>query len=155
MIPARIIFSLVSFPLISTSFAMAEEVDPWESVSRSLDAGEEVVILPLPSEIELEEQPPPQQPELHFSGASSEGGGNIAQATLAFPSISVGEQGVVSPFFALKGQSDGTDQGQIMAIEGGVSLSIGERAHLQLSIERMVYPLPLTAFQMNAVFRAF
>jgi hypothetical protein len=134
--------------------ALAEEEDPWKEVSRSLDSGEEVVLLPLQSEIplDLQEQPPTPQLELHFSGAQVENT-SVAQAMLAIPAIPVGEQGIVSPFFSLKGQSDGTREGQTFSVEGGVSLSIGERSQIQLSVETMVSPFPSTSIQGNVVFK--
>lgn len=151
----RIIFAFVLFPLIFTSFAKAEEVNPWDDVYRVLDAGEEVVILPLQSEIhlDLQEQPPPPQPELQFGGANGEGGTSVAQAMLTLPPVSVGGQSAISPYFALKVQSDGTREGQSLSVEGGISLSIGERSQIQLSVETMVSPFPSTSIQGNVVFK--
>lgn len=135
----RIIFAFVLFPLIFTSFAKSEEVNPWDDVYRVLDAGEEVVLLPLQSEIylNLQEQPPPPQLELHISGANGEGGESVAQAMIALPAIPVGEKSSISPFFAFKGQSDGTREGQTLSVEGGLAISIEDRGQLQFSIERV------------------
>jgi hypothetical protein len=145
--------SILLFSLILSTPALAEDGSTWKEVSKILDTGEEVVILPLQSEIplDLQEQPPPQ-PELHFSGAQVEHT-STAQAMLALPTISVGEQGIISPFFALNGQSDGTRQGLTLSVEGGISLLVGELVQLQFSIEEMIHPLPITSFKMNAVFR--
>jgi hypothetical protein len=146
-------FSLFLFLFLSPAPALAEEVNPWEEISQALYAGEEVVLLPLPSEIgERQEQPPPPQPELHFSGAQVEGT-STAQAMLALPPIYVGGQSAISPYFALKVQSDGTREGQSLSVEGGISLSIGDRGQLQVSIEEVVYPFPQTAYKVDAVFR--
>jgi hypothetical protein len=144
-LPLSLLLPLVPLP------ALAEE--GWEEVKDTLYEGKEVVLLPLQSEISsefLEEQPPPQ-PELHFSG-DQEGGVNLAQATLAFPPISVGEQGFISPFLALKGQDDGTHQGQSLAVEGGLQLSLGQLS-LHLSLERTIHPFPFTTFMVNASFK--
>lgn len=143
--------------LLSTTPALAEEGSAWDEVSQALYAGKAVVLLPLQSEIhlDLQEQPPPPQPpqpELHFGGANGEGGTSAAQAMLALPTISVGEQGIISPFFALNGQSDGTRQGLTLSVEVGLAIS-GDRGQLQFSIEEMVHPFPITSFKMNAVFR--
>jgi len=131
--------------------ALAEE--GWEEVKDTLYEGKEVVLLPLQSEISsefLEEQPPPQ-PELHFNGAQADGG-SVAQATLAFPPISVGEQGIIFPFLALKGQDDGTHQGQSLAIESGVVLSLGDKIQAKFAVERTIRPFQFTTFMVNASF---
>jgi hypothetical protein len=131
--------------------ALAEE--GWEEVKDTLYEGKEVVLLPLQSEISsefLEEQPPPQ-PELHFNGAQADGG-SVAQATLAFPPISVGEQGIIFPFLALKGQDDGTRQGQSVVIEGGVIMSLGDIMQLKISGERTIHPFPDTSLQVSGSF---
>ena len=138
--------------LVATAIpAMAEE--GWEVVRLSLERGKAVVLLPLQSEIysELTEEQPPPQPELHFSGA--EGGGvNVAQATLAFPPISVREQVILSPFLAFNGQDDGTIQGQTLAGEGGLVLSLGGRIQAKFAWERTIHPFPFTTFMVNASF---
>lgn len=143
-------FSLFLFLFLSTTPALAEEVSSWEEISQALYAGEEVVLLPLQSEIplDLQEQPPPPQPKLHFSGANGEEGESVAQSTLAFPPISVGEKSAISPFFALKVQSD-----ESLSVEGGISLLVGELVQVQLSIEELIYPLPQTAYKFDAVLR--
>lgn len=143
------IFSLAILLLTCTSPAFAEE--GWEEVRLSLYAGKEVVLLPLPLEISDPQEQPPPQPELHFSGAQGDGV-SLAQATLAFPPISVGEQGVISPVLALKGQSDGTRQGLTLAVEGGLQLS-HRQLSLQLSVERTIRPFQFTTFKVTASFQ--
>jgi hypothetical protein len=145
------IFALAILLLTCTSPALAEE--GWEEVKDTLYEGKEVVLLPLQSESYYEslgDQPPPQ-PELHFSGAQGEGG-SLAQATLAFPPISVGERGFISPVFALKGQDDGTRQGKSLTGEGGVILSLGGRIQAKFAWERTIRPFPLNTFMVNASF---
>lgn len=152
--PCTMPLSILILSLMLSTPALAEERNPWGEVSQALEVGKEVVLLPLPSEIylNLQEQPPPPQPELHFSGDRVEET-STAQAMIALPTISVGEQGIISPFFALNGQSDGTRQGLTLSVEGGISLLVGELVQLQFSIEEMIHPLPITSFKMNAVFR--
>lgn len=134
----RLLLCFALLPFLFPSSALAE-VDPWEEVVDALRLGDEIVILPLPSELstEFREQPPPSKPQLHFSGAQVENI-SVAQVMLAVPLISVGNAGAASPFFAIKGQSDGTREGNALAIEAGMSLSIREWLQVQFSIERII-----------------
>ena len=149
---------LFLFSLILSTPALAEEVSSWEEVVEKENiklSGEWVSIPPIPWRVpyDLLALPTPHpQPELHFSGDNGEGGTSVAQAMLAFPPISVGGQSVISPFFAFKGQSDGTREGQTLSVEGGLAIS-GDRGQLQFSIEEVIYPLPQTAYKVNAVLR--
>jgi hypothetical protein len=144
----------VFFPVVSQT-ALADE---WKVVQYSLEAGEEVVLLPLPSEMPsefLEEQLPRVQPELHFSGVRSEEGGSLAQAMLVLPPLSVGEVGEnggveVTPFFALKGQNNG--QTLVLAIEGGLQLSLGQ-LNIQLSVDKAVSNFSDTSVQVSGVIK--
>jgi len=143
-LPLSLLLPFVSFP------ALAEE--GWEQVRLSLESGEEVVLLPLPSEISsefLEEQPPPL-PELHFSGSQADGT-SLAQAMLVLPSLSFGGNGDVTPFLAFKGQDDGT-RDLTLSGEGGVILSLGGRIQAKFSWERTIRPFPLNTFMVNASF---
>lgn len=146
------------FSLFPPSSALAEEVNPWEEVVEKENiklSGEWVSIPPIPWRVpyDLLALPTPHpQPELHFSGAQVEGT-STAQATLALPPIYVGGQSAISPYFALKVQSDGTREGQSLSVEGGLAISIEDRGQLQFSIEEMVHPVHITSFKMNAVLR--
>ncbi len=143
-LPLSLLLPFVSFP------ALAEE--GWEVVKDTLYAGEEVVLLPLPSETPsefLEEQPPPQ-PELHFSG-DQEGGVNLAQAMLVLPSLQLGGWAAVTPVLALKGQDDGT-RDLTLSGEGGMILSLGGRIQAKVAWERTIRPFPLNTFMVNASF---
>lgn len=142
------------FSLFPPSSALAEEVSSWEEVSQALNAGQAVVLLPLQSEIplDLQDQPPPSQPELHFSGAQLEGGtSSVARATLAFPPISVGGKVDISPFVFLNGEQSG--EGETLSIGGGLVISIGDGVQVQLSIEEMVHPSPQREYNIGVVFR--
>jgi hypothetical protein len=146
------IFALAILLLTCTSPVFAEE--GWEEVKDTLYEGKEVVLLPLQSERYYEslgDQPPPQ-PELHFSGAQGDGI-SLAQAMLLLPPLSDGERSVeAKPFFALRGQDDGTRQGKSLTGEGGVILSLGGRIQAKVAWERTIRPFPLNTFMVNASF---
>ena len=150
----RIFSFLSTFLFLATLPALAE--DGWAGVQSSLEGGEEVVILPLPSEIPAEfvEEQPLVQPNLYFNGIQGDGG-SVAQAMWVLPSLSAGENGVVevTPFLALNGQDDGTRQGQTLAGGGGVVLSLGERIQGKFGWERTIYPFPYTSMQVSGSFQ--